>query len=56
METTPITTAPVRPAPRFDRSALAAAALALLPVAAALVFLVLHAMADAGAAGGCGGG
>ena len=56
METTPIAAAPGRPAPRFDRSALTVAALALLPVAAALVFLVLHAMADAGATGGCGGG
>jgi hypothetical protein len=58
METSPITATPVRPAPRFDRSALAAVALALLPVAGAIVFLVLHAMgtAAAGAAGGCGGG
>ncbi|HMH93875.1 MAG TPA: hypothetical protein VK586_22690 [Streptosporangiaceae bacterium] len=57
MEPTPITAAPVRPSPRFDRSALAAGTLALLPVAAAVVFLVLHAMgAAAGATGGCGGG
>jgi hypothetical protein len=58
METTPITAAPVLPAPRFDRSALATVVLALLPVAAAVVILVLHAMGSgaAGAAGGCGGG
>ena len=57
METTPAAAAPVRPGPRLKRAALAVIALALLPVTAAVVFLVLHGMgAAAGAAGGCGGG
>jgi hypothetical protein len=58
METTPITAIPVPPSPRRRRPALALIALALLPVAAAVVFLVLHAMgpAAAGVTGGCGGG
>jgi hypothetical protein len=58
MGTTPIAAVPVRPAPRRLRSAFAVIALAVLPVAAAVVILVLHAMgpAAAGVTGGCGGG